>query len=139
MFNWFRKKEQPVRSFPDNQSAFAHACTMGYRPLLGALLPALVEEEGRRGSEGERFFRLRLAAPAGGRELWAGTIAGAPAFPEKGDLVAFRVVRIATELPEDASLIGFVACKLEPVLEGSKGWRIATSYTPPNLKPELHL
>lgn len=64
---------------------------------------------------------------------------GAPAHPEVGDLVAFRIVRIATELPEYASLIGYIDCLLEPVLNSRKGWHIATSFRPDNLKPELHL
>ena len=139
MFDWFRRNDQPPRQFPDNDAAFAHACTMGYRLLLNALVPGLVVGEGRRGSEGERYFRLCLAGPQGALEMWGCTMADAPAYPHVGDLVAFRIVRIATELPEDASLIGYIASKLEPVLEGKKGWRIAASYTPPHLKPELHL
>lgn len=139
MFDWFRRKDQPLLEFPDNAAAFAHACTMGYRLLLNALVPGLVVAEGRRGSEGERCFRLHLAGPEGARDIWGCTLANAPAHPRVGDLVAFRIVRIATELPEDASIIGYVAAKLEPVLEGKKGWRIAVTYTPSHLKPELHL
>lgn len=139
MFGWFRRKTgQPVR-FPDNEAAFAHACTMGYRLLLNALIPAVVVEAGQRGSEGERYFRLRLAGPEGALEIWGCTMADAPGYPEVGDLVAFRIVRIAEELPKEAQLIGYIAYKLEPVLNGSKGWRIATSFTPAHLKPELHL
>ncbi|QEM68986.1 hypothetical protein FO488_13015 [Geobacter sp. FeAm09] len=138
MFNWFRRKEEPPVNFPDNGAAFAHACTMGYRLLLNALIPALVIGTGRRGGEGERCFRLRLAGPDG-MEIWGCTMADAPGYPEVGDLVAFRIVRIATELPKEAQLIGYIACKLSPVLNGSKGWRIAASFTPAHLKPELHL
>src|SRR6266568_6075281 len=100
MFNLFRKKEQQTLEFSDNRAAFDHACSMGYQPLLGAMLPALVEEVGRHSSEGERCFLLRLAGAGGGRELWSCTLAGAPSYPEVGDLVAFRVVKIATDLPE---------------------------------------
>jgi len=139
MFDWFRRKEEPPVLFPDNEAAFAHACTMGYRLLLNASIPALVIGTGRRGSEGERYFRLCLAGPEGAVEIWGCTMAGAPGYPEVGDLVAFRIVRIATELPKEAQLIGYITSKLEPVLNGSKGWQIASSFTPANLKPELHL
>lgn len=139
MFGWFRKNNEPPRQFPDNDAAFAHACTMGYRLLLNALIPALVVEEGWRGREGERYFLLRLAGPQGALNMWGCTMADAPGYPNVGDLVAFRIIRIATELPENSSLIGYIASKLEPVLEGKKGWRIAVSYTPSHLKPELHL
>ena len=137
MFGWFSKKEEEVLSFPDNPAAFAHACTLGYRPLLNAVIPAFVDGEGRRGPEGERCFRIRLACGSGGREIWGCTMADAPGFPEIGDFVAYRIVRIASELPDDASLIGYIAGKLEPVLVDKKGWRIAVSYTPANLKPEI--
>lgn len=139
MFDWFRRKKEPPMSFPDNEAAFAHACTMGYRLLLNAVIPALVIGTGRRGSEGERCFRLRLAGPEGVREIWGCTMADAPGYPEVGDLVAFRIVRIATELPKEAQLIGYIACKLAPVLNGTKGWQIAAGFTPAHLKPELHL
>jgi hypothetical protein len=112
---------------------------MGYRLLLNALIPALVTGVGRRGSEGERYFRLRLAGPRGAMEIWGCTMADAPAYPEVDDLVAYRIVRIAPELPEDAQLIGYIAGKLEPVLEGRKRWRGAINYTPANLKPVLHM
>jgi len=139
MFGWFRKKEEPPLRFPDNEAAFAHACAMGYRLRLNALIPALVIGTGRPGSEGERYFRLRLAGPDGALEIWGCTMADAPGHPEVGDLIAFRIVRIATELPKEAQLIGYIACKLVPVLTGSKGWQVAASFTPAHLKPELHL
>ncbi len=139
MFEWLRRKKEPPMLFADNKAAFDHACTMGNRLLLNALVPGLVMEEGRRGSEGEHYFRLRLAGPKGAIDMWGCTMADAPAHPEVGDLVAFRIVRIATELPEDASLIGYIAVKLEPVLDLRKGWRVAASFTPVHLKPELHL
>jgi hypothetical protein len=139
MFDWFRGKEETLTQFPDNESAFAHACTLRYPLLLNARIPALVMEEGRRGVEGEHWYRLLLASQEGGLDIWGPTMSEAPSYPDVGDLVAFRIVRFATELPEHASLIGFIDCRLEPVLNGRKGWRIATSFRPDNLKPELHL
>jgi hypothetical protein len=139
MFGWFGKKEVLPTVFPDNETAFSYACTLGYLPLVKARIPALVMEEGRRGSEGEHCYRLHLAGQNSALEIWGCTLADAPAQPAVGDLVAFCIVRIATELPENASLIGYIACGLEPVLIGKKGWRVSISYTPANLKPELHL
>lgn len=125
--------------FPDNEAAFAHACTLRYPLLLDALIPALVMAEGRPGVEGEHWYRLQLAGPEGSLDIWGCTMADAPGYPEVGDLVAFRIVRIATELPDDASLIGYIACRLKPVFNDGKGWQIGVSFTPSNLKPELHL
>jgi hypothetical protein len=139
MFGWLRKKDEPVLEFPDNASAFAHACTCTYPLLINARIPALVMEEGRRGGEGERCFLIRLARQEEPVEIWGCTLADAPAQPEVGDLVSFRIVRIATELPVHASLIGFIDSRLMPVLVGKKGWRIAASFAPDSLKPELHL
>lgn len=139
MFGWFGKKEVQATVFPDNGSAFAHACKMGYMPLIKARIPALVIEEGRCGADGERWYRLNLACKDGVIDFWGCTMAEAPAHPVAGDLVAFCIVRIATELPESASLIGYIASGLEPVLIGRKGWRVSVNYTPPNLKPELHM
>jgi hypothetical protein len=139
MFDWFRKKDEPPMQFPDNETAFAHACSLGYALLINARIPALVIAEGRRGIDGERWFCLKLAGQAGKLEIWGPTLSDAPAYPRVGDLVAFRIVRIATELPEPASLIGYIDSCLEPVLIGKRGWRIATSYRPDSLKPELHL
>ena len=139
MFGWLRRKEETVMQFPDNESAFAHACTLRYPLLLNARIPALVMEEGRRGAEGEHWFLLQLAGRDGVLDIWGQTMPEAPAYPKPGDLVAFRIVRIATELPEHASLIGYIDCRLEPVLNSKKGWRTATSFRPDNLKPELHL
>ena len=139
MFNWFRGKEETLTQFPDNESAFAHACTLRYPLLLDARIPALVMEEGRRGAEGEHWYLLHLASQDGVLDIWGPTLPEAPAYPKVGDLVAFRIVRFATELPEDASLIGYIDCRLEPVLNTRKGWHIASSFRPDNLKPELHL
>jgi len=139
VFGWFEKKEELPIVFPDNETAFAHACTLGYALLVKARIPALVMEEGRRGSEGEHWYLLHLASQNSVREIWACTLADSPGQPAVGDLVAFCLVRIATELPENASLVGYIACGLQPVLNGKKGWLVSTSYTPSNLKPELHL
>lgn len=139
MFDWFRRKEEPTREFPDNASAFAHACTLHYQLLQEARIPALVMEEGRRGAEGEHWFRLHLAGPDGVVERWGCTMAGAPGYPEAGDLVAYRIVRIATEMPEEASLVGYIESRLDPFLIGMNKWRIGTSYIPDNLKPEIRL
>jgi hypothetical protein len=139
MFDWLRGKEEASTQFPDNESAFAHACTLHYPLLLNARIPALVMEEGRRGAEGEHWFLLHLAGQEGVLEIWGPTMPEAPAYPHVGDLVAFRIVRFATELPDDASLVGYIESRLEPVLNSRKGWHIATSFRPDNLKPELHL
>lgn len=139
MFDWFCIKKNTLLPFPDNEAAFAHACTLRYPVLLGARIPALVIAEGRPGDEGEHWYRLHLAGPKGVLGIWGCTMADAPGYPEVGDLVAYRIVRIATELPEDASLIGYIACRLKPVLSDGRGWVIDASFTPSNLKPELHL
>jgi hypothetical protein len=139
MFDWFRNREETVMEFADSESAFAHACTLRYPLLINACIPALVMEEGRRGVDDERWFRLHLASEKGMLDIWAPTLSRAPAYPATGELVGFRIVRIATELPDDASLIGYIDCRLEPVLNSRKGWHIAASFKPDNLKPELHL
>ena len=109
------------------------------RCFLDARIPALVVEEGRRGVEGEHWFRMYLASREGDFDIWAPTLAEAPEYPEVGDFVAFRIVRFATELPEHASLIGYIDCRLKPVLNSRKGWHISSTFRPDNLKPELHL
>ncbi|MBK5275503.1 MAG: hypothetical protein JJE30_10685 [Desulfuromonadales bacterium] len=139
MFDWFHDKEDTLTEFQNSEAAFAHACTLHYPLLLNARIPALVVGEGRRGAEGEHWYRLRLACQEGVLDIWGPTLPEAPGHPEVGDLVAFRIVRFATELPEDASLIGYIESRLEPVLNSRKGWRIALSFRSDNLKPELHL
>jgi len=139
MFGWLRGKKEVLTQFPDNETAFAHACTLRYPLLLDARVPALVMKEGRRGAEGEHWFLLHLATQEGVLEIWAPTMPGAPAYPNAGDLVAFRIVRFATELPDDASLIGYIESRLDPVLNSRRGWHITASFRPDNLKPELHL
>lgn len=139
MFEWILGREEVVTEFSDNKSAFDHACSLRYQLLLNACIPALVVEEGSRDADGERWFRLHLASETGVRDIWGPTLPQAPAYPDVGDLVGFRIVRIASELPEDASLIGYIDCRLEPVLNSRKGWHIVTSFRPDNIKPEIHL
>lgn len=137
MFDWFWKKKKEVREFPDNETAFQHACSCGYQPLIDALIPALVEEQGGRGRDGERTFLIRLAGAQGGTRLWSCTLNDAPAFPQVGDFVGFRIVTIADDLPEPANLIGYLACRLERVFVKGKGWVVAQNYTPENLKGNI--
>lgn len=140
MLGWLRRKEPTPLVFKDNLAAFDYACRhLDNRILLEAVLPALVEETGKSGEEGERCFRLRLADSGGGRDIWACTLKEATDHPEVGDLVGFKVVKIAPDLPADMAVIGYIAVKLEPVLVGKRGWRIAWNYTPQNIKPVLRL
>lgn len=132
MFDWFKKKQR--LEFPDSTAAFTHACSIGYTPLIGGLIPAMIEEEGGLGQDGERTFLISLAGPHGAMKLWSCTLSESTAHPEEGDLVGFRVVTIASDLPEPSNLIGFIACKLQPVLVEGKGWAVAESYTPKNIK-----
>ena len=138
MFDLFGKKKAEKIVFPDNETAFAHACTLGYRPLIGGLIPALVQEEGSLGRDGEHSYLIRLAVGGKGRELWSITLKGSQGHPKVGDLVGFRIVMIASDLPEEANLVGYLACRLEPVLVAGKGWLAALIYTPDNVKPALH-
>lgn len=136
MFNWFRKKEEPLQ-FTDNATAFAHACSIGYTPLIGGLLPALIEEAAGMDRSGERSYRISLAGPQGALKLWCCTLNGAPGHPEEGDLVGFRIVTIASDLPEPANLIGYIACRLDRMLVPGKGWAVVQNYTPDNIKPDF--
>jgi hypothetical protein len=137
MFDWFRKKKAQTEEFPDNEAAFAHACKPGYLPLMGGLIPALVLEEGGVGRGGERTFLIRLAVDPGPRELWSCTLKEAQSFPRCGDLVGFRIFMIASDLPEPANLIGYIACRLDRVLVAGKGWAVSQSYTPKNIKQAI--
>lgn len=138
MFDWFRKKEETLQEFADNRAAFEYACVhLPNRILLEAVIPALVMEEGRRGSDGERCFKVMLAGADGGRELWTCTLAEATDWPEIGDLVGFRVVTIAEDIAPDALPLGYISAVLAPVLAVGKGWRIARNLTPTNIKPTV--
>lgn len=136
MFNWFRKKKDPLQ-FTDNAAAFAHACSIGYTPLIGGLVPALVEEAGEVNRDGERAFLISLAGPQGAMKLWSCTLKGAPGHPDEGDFVGFKIVTIASDLPEPANLIGYIACRLDRVLVPGKGWAVAQNFTPENIKPHF--
>lgn len=137
MFDWFRKKEEPLE-FADNRAAFEYACShLPNRILLEAVIPALVEGEGQRGNDGERFFNVRLAGPGGGRELWTCTLAEATDWPGIGDLVGFRVVTIAEDIGPDPAPIGYISSVLAPVLVGKKWWRIARNLTPTDIKQAI--
>ncbi|HBG06186.1 MAG: hypothetical protein A2075_25360 [Geobacteraceae bacterium GWC2_58_44] len=138
MFDWFRKKRE-VLTFPDNASAFAHACAIGYVPLINALIPALVEEEGGRGPEGEHTYQITLALSGGVQTLWSATLKESLSYPREGDLVGFRVYLIADDMPEPVNLIGFIGCRLEPVFVEGRGWVVAQSYTPRNIKQAIRL
>ena len=136
MFDWFRKKKER-REFPDNASAFEHACSCGYAANIDALIPALVEEEGGLGQDGERTYLIRIADKEGPREVWSCTLKETLGYPKQGDLVGFRIVMIADDLPEPANLLGFIACKLAPIHVSGKGWIIAQNYTPKNIKQAI--
>lgn len=138
MFGWFKKTKLEPLVFESNLAAFEYACEyLENRSLLEAIIPAIIEEKGSVGEEGEQYYRLRLAARGGRREMWACTLKEATDYPEVGDLVGFKIIKIASDLPEEANLIGFIAFKLEPVLVENKGWRIAKSYIPKNIKPTV--
>lgn len=138
MFGWFKKEKGEPLVFEDNRAAFQYACEhLENRILLEAVVPALVEEPGEPGEEGERYFLLRLAGRGGGRSMWACTLKEAADYPAVGDFVGFKVVKVASDLPEEANVIGFIAYLFEPVYAPGKGWRVANSYIPKNIKPTL--
>jgi len=135
MFGLFRKTETKPLVFPDNQAAYDYACLhLENSILLEAVIPAIVVEQGKTGSEGERYFLLQLAGKNGGRQLWACTLKEATDYPAAGDLVGFRVVRYDPGLAEGLDLLGFIAFGFEPVFVPGKGWRIARNYTPRNIR-----
>lgn len=140
MFGWFKKDGAATLTFTDNFGAFEYACSnLPNLVLLEAVIPALVEEEGRRGRDGERSFRIRLAASGGGRTLWSNTLAEATDWPEIGDLVGFRVVSLAEDVTADSLPIGYIAYVLKPVLAGRKGWLVARNLTPANIRQPFRL
>jgi hypothetical protein len=138
MFTWFRKTAPEPMVFPDNQTAYDYACRhLDNRILLEAVIPALVLEQGKTGSEGERYFLLQLADRDNIRQIWACTLKEATDYPAAGDLVGFRVVRYDPDLAEGLELLGFIAFGFEPVFVPGKGWRIARNYTPQNIRPTV--
>ncbi len=135
MFGWFRKKEPEPVVFGDNKEAYDYACRhLDIRVMVEAVIPALVIEEGKVGSEGERYFLLQLAGRDGGRELWGCTLKEAMTYPDVGDLVGFRVVRYDPDLPEGLDLLGYIAYGFAPLFVTGKGWRINRNYTPANIR-----
>lgn len=138
MFGWLKKKDGRILAFESNAAAFDYACTnLPNKLLLESVVPAMVEAVGAIGSEGERNFQLRIADKTGGWEMWGCTLKGAPSCPGVGDLVGFRIVRIASELPAGMNVIGYIAVKLAPVLVPGKGWKIDRSYVPDNIKQTI--
>lgn len=138
MFGWFSKKEAEPVVFPDNQAAFDYACAhLDNRILLEAVVPALVLEQGKTGSEGERYFLLHLAGRDGGRRLYACTLKEAVAFPDVGDLVGFQVVRYDPDLAKGLDLLGFISCGFDNVFIPGRGWLITRNYTPANIRPTV--
>jgi hypothetical protein len=97
------------------------------------------KKRGKRGTKVSTISGSALQAGRRGIEVWTSTLKEAPAFPRVGDLVGFRIVTIASDLPPGMNLIGFIAFQFEPVLAKDKGWRIARNLTPADIKPELHL
>ena len=135
MLGWFDRKPLQSLLFESKQGAFDYACRhQDHHILLEAVIPALVLESGTVDPDGARHFLLRLADKNGGRELWGCILKESADYPEVGDLVAFRVVKIASDLPVEMSVIGFIAAKLAPELVEKRGWRILKSYTPDNIK-----
>ena len=135
MFGWFRKTEKAPLVFPDCQTAYDYACShLDNRVLVEAVIPALVVEQGKTGSEGERYFLLRLAGRDGGRQIWACTLKEATDYPAVGDLIGYRVVRYDPDLAEGLDLLGYIAYGFEPVFVPGRGWRIARNYTPANIR-----
>ncbi|RNC73300.1 MAG: hypothetical protein ED859_00905 [Desulfuromonadales bacterium] len=140
MFGFFKKKQSDPLVFDTTAAAFAYACrNLENELLLEAVIPALVEERGRVGGEGERYFSIRLADGKGGRLLEACTLKEATGHPDVGDLVGFRVVKVDPDLPEPFDLLGFIAYRLAPRYVPGRGWPIDASFVPDNLKPTLRL
>lgn len=137
MFSWFRKNKAQAQVFPDNETAFAHACALCYTPLIGGLIPALVVEEGGLGRDGEHTFLIRLAGPHSATKFWSCTLKESQSYPREGDLVGYRIFMIADDVPEPTNLIGYIACRLDPVLVPGKGWVVTHSYTPRNIKQPI--
>ena len=134
MFDWLRKSGK-VHEFAGVEEAFSFACLdLDPKPLIEAVVPALVLEKGHQGSDGGQCFRLRLAGKESCHEIWGCTLGGAGGAPEPGDMVGFRIVSIAEDVPGDMGIIGYIAVKLEPVYIEKRGWRIGQSYTPTNIK-----
>lgn len=140
MFGLFKKKTGEPIEFGNTEAAFDYACrNLENLILLEAVIPALVVERLGAGREGEQLFLVRLANREGGKVIEACTLKESLRHPDVGDLVGYRVVRIEPELPEPFDLLGFIAFRLEPVYVPGRGWRIAESFVPDNIKPTLRM
>ncbi|ABB32770.1 hypothetical protein GeomeDRAFT_2103 [Geobacter metallireducens RCH3] len=140
MFGLFRKKVGEPIEFGSTDAAFDYACrNLENRILLEAVIPALVEERRGMSPEGEQLFFIRLANREGGKVIEACTLKESLRHPAVGDLVGYRVVKVEPELPEPFDLLGFIACRLQPVYVPGRGWRIAESFVPDNIKPTLRM
>lgn len=140
MFDFLRRRRREPIVFEGPEAAFRYACeNLDNALLLEAVIPALVEEQGRVGAEGEHCFRIRLANRAGGRVIDACTLKEATEVPAVGALIGFKVVRVEPELPEPFDLLGFIAYRLGAVYVPGKGWPVERNYVPDNIKPTLRL
>lgn len=138
MFGFLGKKTQEPIVFESAEAAFAYACaSLDNALLLEAVVPALVEERGRVGEEGERYFRIHLANRDGGRVIEACVLKDAMGSPSVGDLVGFRIVRADPDLSPPYDILGFIAYGLALVYVPGKGWPVTRSYVPDNLKPTI--
>ena len=127
-----------VHVFPDAAGAWLWACeNLKNEFLVEAVIPGIVigPETGTAG--GGNCFRLRLSSRQGGRDFVACLLPGAAGAPEPGDLVSFRIVRIADDLPEEIGVIGYIEARLAPVYAARRGWKVLHSYVPKNLKPQI--
>lgn len=140
MFGLFRKKIGEPIEFGSAEAAFDYACrNLENLVLLEAVVPALVVERQGIGPEGEQLFLVRLANREGGKVIETCTLKESLRSPVVGDFVGYRVVKIEPELPEPFDLLGFIAYRLEPVYVPGRGWRIAESFVPDNIKPTLRM
>jgi hypothetical protein len=137
LFGFFKKKDDPPIKFEDTGAAFRYACENAPEILIEAVIPAIVEEQGRIGSEGERYFRVCLATTGGGISIWAPTLPEAPALPEPGELVGVRIVMLLDNAPPDERIVGYVESLLQPVFVPGRGWSINRKITPPHMKPTI--
>lgn len=138
MFGLFgRRKQEPI-VFGSAEAAFDYACAhLENALLLEAVVPALVEERGRTGEEGERYFRIRLANRDGGRVIDACVLGDAIGSPAVGDLIGFRIVRADPDLSPPYDIIGFIAYGLGLTYVPGRGWPVVRSFVPDNLKPTI--
>lgn len=137
LFGFFRKKSGPPLEFADTEEAFRYACERAPEILTEALIPAIVDERRRTGSEGECYFRLRLATKGGGMEITAPTLPEAPALPKPGDLVGVRIVMLQDNSTPEEQVVGYIESLLQPVFVPGSGWRILRRITPPHMKPAI--